>query len=123
MLGTRAAIATAETLVRIAPVRALMLKLAKPFTSRPTQAQLASGWFRLQLDAQGGGRLVRTEVCGGDPGYGATSVMLGQAALCLLEDRQQLPACSGVVTPAQALGDRLIERLQVHGITFRVLSA
>ena len=48
--------------------------------------------------------------------------MLGQAALCLLEDRESLPSCSGVVTTAEAFGDKLIERLCARGLQFRVLS-
>ena len=40
----------------------------------------------------------------GDPGYAATAVMMGEAALCLALD--QLPDRFGVLTPATAMGDR-----------------
>jgi short subunit dehydrogenase-like uncharacterized protein len=110
-------------LARCSPVRALLLKLVKSSGQGPTQQQMDAGWFRVRFDAQAGDRRVMTEVAGGDPGYGATSMMLGQCALCLLEDRAALPVCSGVVTPAQAFGERLIERLQAHGMHFRVVTS
>jgi short subunit dehydrogenase-like uncharacterized protein len=122
MLGLRAGIATFEALVHVAPLRALMLRLAQSSGRGPTEAQMARGWFRFQFDAQCEGQRLRTEVSGGDPGYGTTSMMLGQCALCLLEDREALPVCSGVVTTAQALGERLLPRLQAHGMQFRVLA-
>lgn len=122
MIGLITLFVAGALLARVPPVRNLMLKLAKPSGRGPTEAQMAAGWFRLRFDAHCDGQQLVTEVSGGDPGYGATSVMLGQCALCLLEERQALPACSGVVTTAQALGERLIRRLQAHGIEFRVQS-
>ena len=44
-----------------------------------------------------------------DPGYGSTSKMLGQAALCLAEGGAKVGG--GFFTPAAAMGDALIERL------------
>jgi short subunit dehydrogenase-like uncharacterized protein len=112
---------TAGALARVAFIRTLLLKLVKPSGQGPTPEQMAKGWFRVRLEAQSGNARVSTEVSGGDPGYGATSMMLGQSALCLLEDREHLPARSGVVTTAAAFGDRLLTRLQAHGLRFRVL--
>jgi short subunit dehydrogenase-like uncharacterized protein len=55
-----------------------------------------------------------------DPGYGATSGMLGEAAVCLARD--DLTGPSGVLTPAVAMGDALLKRLPVHaGVTFDVV--
>jgi short subunit dehydrogenase-like uncharacterized protein len=59
------------------------------------------------------------EVSGGDPGYGETSKMLAEAALCLAFD--ELPARSGQLTTAVAMGPALIERLVRAGIDFRVV--
>jgi short subunit dehydrogenase-like uncharacterized protein len=59
-----------------------------------------------------------TEVTGGDPGYGETSKMLAESALCLAHD--ELPARTGQLTPAVAMGQALIDRLQRAGIEFRV---
>ena len=57
-----------------------------------------------------GGQKVMTEVSGGDPGYGETSKMLAESALCLAHD--ELPETAGQVTTAQAMGRPLIERLE-----------
>jgi short subunit dehydrogenase-like uncharacterized protein len=122
MIGLNAGLIGATLLARLAPPRAAMLRLTKPAGRGPTEAQMAAGWFRLRFDAQCDGQRVSTEVSGGDPGYGATSKMLGQCALCLLEDAANLPECRGIVTPAQALGGQLLTRLQAHGLQFRVLS-
>jgi short subunit dehydrogenase-like uncharacterized protein len=53
----------------------------------------------------------------GDPGYAATAVMLGESALALAFDRDALPASKGgVLTPATAIGDALVERLRKAGV-------
>jgi len=97
-----------------------LLKLKSPGDG-PNEAQRQKGWFRVRFIGQGGGKKVMTEVSGGDPGYGETSKMLAESALCLALDR--LPRKAGVVTPAQAMGDALIERLQAAGIHFKVLES
>jgi short subunit dehydrogenase-like uncharacterized protein len=52
----------------------------------------------------------------GDPGYAATAIMLGESALGLVHDRESLPPSEGgVLTPATALGDVLVSRLQAAG--------
>ncbi|MCD0449023.1 saccharopine dehydrogenase NADP-binding domain-containing protein [Actinocorallia sp. API 0066] len=85
----------------------------------PSAERRAQNWFRMRFTGEGGGVRIATEVAGGDPGYGETAKMLGEAALCLLHD--DLPRTSGQVTTAQAMGDALITRLQSAGITFRTL--
>ncbi len=66
------------------------------------------------------GRQVRVAVRGDrDPGYGSTSKMIAECAICLLRDTPEIPA--GIWTPGAAMGDRLIKRLIDHaGITFDV---
>ena len=44
-----------------------------------------------------------------DPGYGSTSKMLGEAAVCLARD--EMSAGAGFWTPASALGDKYLKRL------------
>jgi saccharopine dehydrogenase (NAD+, L-glutamate forming) len=85
----------------------------------PTPEQRERGWFKVRFVGEGGGERVVTEVSGGDPGYGETSKMLAEAAVCLAVD--DLPATAGQVTTAQAMGDALTERLQARGIRFDVL--
>ncbi len=53
----------------------------------------------------------------GDPGYGATAVLLGESALALAVDRDALPPSEGgVLTPATALGNALVTRLRARGV-------
>jgi saccharopine dehydrogenase (NAD+, L-glutamate forming) len=58
-------------------------------------------------------------VSGGDPGYTETAKMLSEAALCLALDDN--PETAGQVTPAQAMGDALLARLQKAGIRFETV--
>ena len=55
-----------------------------------------------------------------DPGYAATAVMVGESALCLATDRDRLPPSRGVLTPATAMGDVLLARLGVAGVTINI---
>jgi short subunit dehydrogenase-like uncharacterized protein len=66
------------------------------------------------------GRQVRVAVKGDrDPGYGSTSKMIAECAVCLLRDTPEVKA--GIWTPGAAMGDRLIKRLVDHaGLTFEV---
>jgi short subunit dehydrogenase-like uncharacterized protein len=66
------------------------------------------------------GREVRAAVKGDrDPGYGSTSKMISECAICLLRDVPDLPA--GFWTPGAAMQHRLIKRLVDHaGLTFEV---
>jgi short subunit dehydrogenase-like uncharacterized protein len=51
-----------------------------------------------------------------DPGYGSTSKMVAETALCLLDETNGAPG--GIWTPGALLGERLIERLVNHaGLT------
>jgi short subunit dehydrogenase-like uncharacterized protein len=48
--------------------------------------------------------------------------MLAEAALCLAFDRDRLPRTGGVLTPASALGDPYVERLERTGMHFEVVA-
>ena len=55
-----------------------------------------------------------------DPGYGSTSKMIAESALCLVNDCEDLPG--GIYTPAPAMGDKIIARLIKNaGLTFTIL--
>ncbi|WP_406144066.1 saccharopine dehydrogenase family protein [Streptomyces sp. NBC_01012] len=84
----------------------------------PDERRRRRSWFTVRFIGEGGGRQVRTEVSGGDPGYDETAKMLAEAALALALD--DLPATSGQVTTAVAMGDALLERLRAAGVRFRV---
>jgi short subunit dehydrogenase-like uncharacterized protein len=54
-----------------------------------------------------------------DPGYGSTSKMIAESALCLVDDCSELSG--GIYTPAPAMGEKLITRLQASaGLTFKI---
>ena len=53
----------------------------------------------------------------GDPGYKATSVLLGESGLALALDRDKLSDLRGVLTPAAAMGDALLARFPAAGVS------
>ena len=54
-----------------------------------------------------------------DPGYGSTSKMIAESALCLVNDCAELGG--GIYTPAPAMGEKLITRLQANaGLSFKI---
>lgn len=56
-----------------------------------------------------------------DPGYGSTSKMIGEAAMCLLEDVGHDQTPGGIWTTAPAFAGPLIKRLEAKaGLTFKV---
>jgi short subunit dehydrogenase-like uncharacterized protein len=68
------------------------------------------------------GRTLRCSVKGDmDPGYGSTSKMLGESAVCLARDVSRETTPGGCWTSASAMGEALIRRLEAHaGLTFTV---
>ncbi|MGB3602495.1 MAG: saccharopine dehydrogenase NADP-binding domain-containing protein [Gordonia sp. (in: high G+C Gram-positive bacteria)] len=100
-----------------APTRKVMdMVLPKPGTG-PSEKSRETGNFATQtFTTTTSGRRYRSQMrAHGDPGYKATAVMLGQSALALALDRDRLPDRKGVLTPAVAMGDALIDRLQTAG--------
>jgi short subunit dehydrogenase-like uncharacterized protein len=77
------------------------------------------GFFRMEIHTRtsAGARYLGSIEARGDPGYAATSVMLGESALCLALDRDRLPGRAGVLTPAVAMGTALAGRLRSAGHT------
>ena len=64
------------------------------------------------------GQEIRAAVTGDmDPGYGSTSKMIAESAVCLIQDCPDLPG--GIYTSAPSMGQKLIKRLVEHaGLTF-----
>jgi short subunit dehydrogenase-like uncharacterized protein len=93
--------------------------LPKP-GSGPSVKTMNAGWFACDLlaiaeDGRQLRGLIRYE---GDPGNRATTVFVCESALALALDMDRLPggrARGGVLTPATALGDVLVERLRMAG--------
>ncbi|MGZ6707609.1 MAG: saccharopine dehydrogenase family protein [Solirubrobacteraceae bacterium] len=117
-LALPAGVATLFALAQLPPARSALRRL-RPSGAGPSPEQRARNWFRVRFVGEGGGRRVITQVSGGDPGYGETSKMLAESALCLAHD--ELPPTAGQVTTAAAMGTALRERLQRAGMAFEVL--
>ena len=86
---------------------------------RPNGDDAPRGHYRVETYATTtrGARYVASMAQQGDPGYAATAVLLGESALALVRDRDQLPDRRGVLTPASAMGDVLLKRLAAAGVT------
>ncbi len=110
--------AAAIALAQLPPTRDLLLKLV-PAGDGPSLERRERSWFRVRFVGEGGGSRVLTEVSGGDPGYTETAKMLAESALCLTQD--DLPERAGQLTPAVAMGEKLIDRLKRAGLRFEVL--
>jgi short subunit dehydrogenase-like uncharacterized protein len=117
LAGLAAGAGAVIALAQLSPTRKALLKLKDPGDG-PSPEQRAKSWFRVRFRAQAQGTELLTEVSGGDPGYTETSKMLAQSALCLAHD--ELPDRAGQLTPAVAMGQPLIDRLQREGIRFEV---
>jgi short subunit dehydrogenase-like uncharacterized protein len=102
--------------------RPLLDKLAPKPGEGPSADTRRSGWFQMKIrtTTETGARYLATVGAQGDPGYAATTVMLGQSALCLALDGDRLPEGAGVLTPATAMGAALVDRLRAHGFTMTV---
>jgi short subunit dehydrogenase-like uncharacterized protein len=95
--------------------RELMKKIRKSGDG-PDEKTRANSYFKVQFIGEGGGRKVRTVFSGGDPGYTETSKMISECAMVILEHYDDLKVKAGIVTPAAALGDYLLERLRKAGL-------
>jgi len=87
----------------------------------PSKEEREKGLFNLLYVAVApDGRMVRAGVTGDrDPGYGSTSKMISECAICMLRDTTDVPA--GFWTPGAAMQHKLIKRLRDNaGLTFEV---
>lgn len=102
--------------------RQLMYKFFLPRSGEgPDEKSRLEGSYSLWLLAKDDqGRVLRGSVTGDrDPGYGSTSRMLGEAAVCMTELDDDISG--GFWTPASILNGALIERLGMNaGVKFRL---
>jgi short subunit dehydrogenase-like uncharacterized protein len=109
----------------VGPLRAALEKFVLPAPGEgPSPEQQRSGGFDLRFHGRcGSGQVIRARVTGDrDPGYGSTAKMLGQAAVCLAQDIPRSRVGGGFWTPATALGDPLVARLEARsGLKFELL--
>ena len=87
----------------------------------PDEHERENGFFNLILvGTTEAGERIQVRVKGDrDPGYGSTSKMLSESAVCLARDH--LDVSGGFWTPASAMGDHLLNRLQANaGLSFEL---
>lgn len=111
-------------MLAMAPTRWLLktFMLPKPGEGPDKEARETGFYDVLFIGETEKGEILKASVKGDrDPGYGSTSKMISECALCLLHDidRQQTPG--GVWTPGAAMGQAVIDRLQAKaGLTFSI---
>jgi short subunit dehydrogenase-like uncharacterized protein len=109
------------------PVRSLIGRFALPQPGQgPGPRARERGHYELLFIGETAtGRVLRATVAGeGDPGYGSTSRLIAEAALCLLQDVHRVMTPGGVWTAGAAMGLALQRRLQEHaGLRFALLDA
>ena len=113
------------TTMMFKPSRELLSKHVLPKSgSGPSKSEQENGYFDIRFFGYTPSNdSISTKVTGDrDPGYGSTSRMLAQSALCLAQDISHQDVKGGFWTPASAMGDKLIARLEEHsGLSFEVV--
>lgn len=106
----------------VPPTRFVLDRVLPDPGEGPSEEMIRTGFFEIEIHARAasGERWVCEVKAQGDPGYGATAVMLGESGLCLALDGERLPERAGVLTPATAMGDVLGHRLRAAGQTLEV---
>lgn len=116
LLGAGALLAAS----RIEPLKQQILKWRQSGEG-PSEEERSKSFFELKFIGSASNKQVLTSVSGGDPGYTETSKMISEAALTIIENQDVFKNKGGVLTPAGALGEIYLNRLQQKGIQFKVL--
>ncbi len=122
-MGLSAAMGAGVAALSVGPVRRLVAQKSKQPGEGPSEEEIEKGGFEARLFGLRGGVVeMEVRVKGDrDPGYGATACMLAETGLGLARDEGLGPA--GVTTPAAALGQGLIDRLNPRQVHFEVVKA
>lgn len=116
MVSLIARVAVLFTLIRFAWFRAWLLKKYSPGTG-PSPEKRARSVFSVTAVAETiDGRASSVTISGGDPGYDETAKLFSEAAFCLLAKSRAGTLTSGVLTPVEAFGEELVQRLEAVGI-------
>lgn len=107
---------------RFLPQRIVQRITPKPGTG-PSERAREHGHYKVETytNTTAGARYVATMSQQGDPGYKATSVLLGESGLALALDRDRLSDLRGVLTPAAAMGDALLARFPAAGVSLETV--
>ncbi len=122
MTGAIAAtFAAGSRLFRFLPPRLVERVVPKPGTG-PSEAARERGYYTAETytTTATGARYVARMAQQGDPGYKATSVLLGESGLALALDRDKLSDLRGVLTPAAAMGDALLARFPTAEVSLHL---
>jgi short subunit dehydrogenase-like uncharacterized protein len=108
---------------RLAPVRQLLGRVAPAPGEGPSPEAIRNGFFEMELLAchpeDPTKNMIALVTGDRDPGYGATSKMLAECAVCLAVDGLNTPA--GFLTPSVAMGQKLVDRLsEKAGMSFSI---
>jgi len=124
--GIAAGVAIGTAALSVGFIRSGLERFVFPASGEgPTQEEIENGHFTIKVIGRGttpdGPFTVECEIgADQDPGYGATSKMLGEAAMSLLREETESPLSGGILTPSSGIGDPLAERLRDVGLTVRV---
>lgn len=109
------------------PSRELLSKHVLPKSgSGPSKSEQENGFFDIRFFGRTSNKdMISTKVTGDrDPGYGSTSRMLAQSALCLAQDISKDKVGGGFWTPSTSMGDELLTRLEAHaGLSFELITS
>ena len=102
------------------PTRSLLTKVLPSAGEGPSEEAREKGFYKIEIHTRtsSGARYKCTVTGQGDPGYKATSGLIGESGLCLALDGDKLPDRAGILTPATAMGMPVVERLRAAGFTF-----
>jgi len=114
-----------DRVMEFAAARAVLGKVLPKPGEGPSEASMASGWFKTDLIGRtADGRTARARIAyAGDPGNRATLRILCEGGLALAFDGSKLPGApkrGGVLTPATAIGEALVARLRAAGFEISV---
>jgi short subunit dehydrogenase-like uncharacterized protein len=103
--------------------RRLLERIAPKPGTGPSERARDKGYYRVETytTTSSGVRYRATMAQRGDPGYKATSVLLGECGLALAFDRDRLSDLRGVLTPAACMGDALLARFPGAGVTLETV--
>jgi len=84
----------------------------------PSKKEREAGFFNIRFYVSNESNTSLYKVTGDkDPGYGSTSKMLAESAVCLAKDH--LGETYGVLTPSTAMGNQILKRLELNaGLEF-----
>jgi short subunit dehydrogenase-like uncharacterized protein len=106
--------------MRLSPIKALALKLGPGPGEGPSESAMDNGGFRCEYIARSAsGKILHGKMSTkGDPGNRATTRFVCEAAVALVLDQKSLPGAGvlgGVLTPASAFAQVLVDRLSAKG--------